>query len=175
MKRIFLLLVFLMPISHAMNWYQSKSEQKFKKIPTIEAPQIAMPCLSLDEQIKQDMFYCPPPSQLYLDKNKWKTKFGWKSYEVSFTKKISRFVGAQWQGVNIGRITCLYQSVNANDFPVQLSTDSLVYVPSKPLWRKLPSGVHNCVSVNNSVCDCPFSYVKSKGKQTINEVIKSLK
>ena len=174
MIRLLLCLAISLPSCHAMNWYQQRNEPKFKKIPAIEAPQIPLPCINIDEQIKQNMFYCPHPSQLYLENNKWKTKYGWKSYEVSFTKKISRFVGAQWQGVNIGRITCLYQSINANDFPVQLSTDSLIQIPTKPLWHKLPSGVVNCVSTNNSVCDCPFSYVKSKNKQSVNEVIKSL-
>ena len=173
---IILIIATLMNHTHAMGLFgTTEKEQKFKRIESFEQPMIALPCIGIDQQLRENLFNCPKPEELFVKDNKWQTNFGWKSYDVSFTRKIDRFAGAQWQGVNIGRITCLYQSSESNNFPVQISTDSLIHKPNKPLWRKLPSGVYNCVSTNSSVCDCPFSYVKSKEKQTIDEIIQDLK
>jgi hypothetical protein len=53
--------------------------------------------------------YCPPPEQLALDNLFWGAPGGWVSYTESLDKKIIRFEKAQWQGVNVGKILCIYK------------------------------------------------------------------
>ncbi len=74
---------------------------------------------------------CPEINKLQKDPNKmiWSAKHGWKSYLPSFASYLNKFLGAQWQGVNVGNITCLYQSDEKMTFPVSLEYNLLVYMP----------------------------------------------
>ncbi len=157
---------------HAMHWFERKPLPKYQKVKSVPTTLLPLPCLSFNEQVKNNMFYCPKPDELYLKDNIWHTKDGWKSYEVSFATAVTSFSGAQWQGYNVGRVICLYTGEQQNDFPVQITMNSLVHAPTKPVWQNIKEN-YNCVSVSGNVCDCPFSYVKTK-HEDIDEVIKQL-
>ena len=65
--------------------------------------------------------FCPKASELFRgSKEIWQTKSGWKANEPSFVPEINRFIGVQWKGVNIGRISCIYTGSSEAEFPVSL-------------------------------------------------------
>lgn len=91
------------------------------------------------------------------------TKAGfWKSYEMSFATRILKFVGAQWQGENVGQLTCIYTSEQISDLlgvkstqatlPIQLVYHSSAYVPSGGKWTHPRRGVRDCISHNQNKC-----------------------
>ncbi|WP_100623460.1 T4SS-associated protein EirA [Candidatus Coxiella mudrowiae] len=79
---------------------------------------------------------CPKISDLQKDSRKmvWFTKNGWLSYAASFATHIDKFLGAQWQGVNLGNITFLYASNEKMTFPIALEYKLLVY---QTYWREV--------------------------------------
>lgn len=113
---------------------------------------------------------CPPIDQILKDptEGNWtaKTKDGfWKSYSMSFATELTRFVGAQWVGANLGQLTCVYHSEEAftmqgqqtiqRTLPVLLVYHSLVFQPSGANWTHTARGVYNCIP-RNGRADCPF-------------------
>ena len=155
-----------------MDWFEKKPVPTYRKAELTPKPQVPLPCMDLNEQIQNNMFYCPKPTDLFMENNIWQSNNGWKSFAVSFTQEITSFSGAQWQGFNVGRVICLYSGPNMNDFPVQISTGSLVHEPDKPLWTSNNSNA-TCVSASGNVCDCPFSFVKSQDTQSVDQIIDS--
>ncbi len=61
--------------------------------------------------------YCPRASQL-IRKDMWWGYGSWRSYDQSFVRKIKAFVGAQWIGVGVGTMICVYKGEQATSFPV---------------------------------------------------------
>lgn len=115
------------------------------------------------QQKKPPILYCPPIK--YLTKGAdsiWRSKAegGWKSYSQSFADKISRFVGAQWQGIGIGNIVCTYQTSSGGTFPVQITYSVLVKNPVLTKEKTEPY-----INVPNNWAK--VSYTNSDGKQTI--------
>jgi hypothetical protein len=99
--------------------------------------------------------YCPQPSQLIKSGLYWGTVVGgWKSYSESFDQRIASFVGAQWVGINVGKMICIYKGNLAMSFTIPLQNDTLSQVPTGGLWGKDLGGYRNCHSTN--VQDCPF-------------------
>lgn len=127
-------------------------------IPDISIPQPPMDCVPAEERIQRNIHYCPDVSFLSRQNTMWHGPTGWKGNQISFTSTLTRFVGAQWTGTNVGRLVCLYTGDNINDFPVQIALSALVITPDLPVWmhsNKEKSTI-NCVSTNNQVCDCPI-------------------
>lgn len=107
---------------------------------------------------------CPKISQLKKNPSKmaWTAPGGWKSSNASFANKLTKFLGAQWQGVNVGNIICLYQSNNAMTFPVLVRFNHLVYAPKGGKWGKNLGDYANCKS--NHPSDCLFKPKPTKTK-----------
>jgi hypothetical protein len=123
-------------------------------------------------------YYCPSAAQLKLDPQKhvWSAVGGWKSYDVSFVQNVTQFIGAQWTGVNIGQLTCLYVGLPEGTFPIKLVSNHLFHFPyritikesnangvitSTPSkWLHPASGYINCYS--KSQLDCPLEPVVAK-------------
>jgi hypothetical protein len=104
--------------------------------------------------------YCPKPSDLIKNGMFWGTAHGgWKSYSESFDNSISSFIGAQWAGVSVGKMICIYKGNLAMSFPITIQNDSIAQTPSGALWGKDLGGYRNCHSTNPA--DCPF-IVKSQ-------------
>src|SRR3990167_2770190 len=80
---------------------------------------------------------CPPIQALTKNqKMEWSAKGGWKSYGTSFVEKIASFSGAQWNGVNLGQIICVYNGKEKTDFPVLLVYHTLAIEPQENGWSK---------------------------------------
>lgn len=98
---------------------------------------------------------CPPVSALKKDPKKlnWSAEGGWKSYELSFVNHIAGFMGAQWHGVKIGQITCVYQGQALHAFPILLVFNTIAVEPDGGEWSKNLGGYKNCVSSSQSECN----------------------
>jgi len=97
---------------------------------------------------------CPPINYLVKDPSTmfWATKQkGFRSYDVSFAQHITRFLGAQWEGVNLGTIYCLYQGDNMT-FTVNLRFHALSYTPNGGNWTKDLGGLKNCITSDPNNC-----------------------
>ena len=106
---------------------------------------------------KMPAMFCPDPESLVKDSVKWVSQDRkWASYTPSSATKVVSYLGAQWIGVKVGKIICLYQSNEAVSFPVALEqTRSLSIVEPKSMaWSALVGNLRFCKSA--SVADCPF-------------------
>ncbi len=103
--------------------------------------------------------YCPPVNKLYKNtQNQWGSQDGnFRDFEISLANQLDQFVGAQWQGANLGYVTCVYRPHDPNVFFVTLLFNQLTYEPNtdKTAWTKDQKGSwFNCHSTHPS--DCPF-------------------
>lgn len=110
-------------------------------------------------QLTKDHHFCPKPSALVRKGQLWEAPGGWRSYTASFVKNIAGFGGAQWIGIRVGKIICLYKGKVADTFPVTLERDNLAHSPEDFRWGKDLGGYKNCHS--SDVEQCPFLLVKS--------------
>lgn len=97
---------------------------------------------------------CPSTENIQKDQKTmtWRTSNGWRSYDKSFSKRITHFLGAQWQGVNVGNVVCLYQSDDDMTFPITLHFNALVEEPTDGAWSKNLGGYKNCKSDKQESC-----------------------
>lgn len=117
------------------------------------------------------IFYCPQPAELVKNGLYWGTALGgWKGYSESFDASITSFLGAQWVGVNVGKMICIYKGNLAISFPVTIQNDILAQAPAEGLWGKDLGGYRNCHSTN--IADCPF-VVKSQSVN-MNQIYQSI-
>ncbi|MBX9587339.1 MAG: T4SS-associated protein EirA [Gammaproteobacteria bacterium] len=100
--------------------------------------------------------YCPEVGKLMKKEMFWGAPGGWKSYSQSFVDVIDSFSGAQWVGVNVGKMLCVYKGKGSFEFPVVLQNDTLTPVPEGQKWVKQSGGYINCLS--GDVLDCPFKF-----------------
>ncbi len=115
--------------------------------------------------------YCPMPNQLIKTGLYWGTRTGgWKSYSESFDQNIVGFVGAQWVGINVGRMICIYKGNQSLSFTIPVQNDTLSQAPQGGSWGKDLGGYRNCHSTN--VLNCPF-IVKTK-QVNMQQIYKSL-
>jgi hypothetical protein len=114
---------------------------------------------------------CPLPSALIKNGLFWGTATGdWKSYSESFDSSISSFMGAQWVGINVGKMVCIYKGNLATSFPITIQNDTLSQAPTGSKWGTDQGGFRNCHSAN--VQDCPF-IVKTQSVN-IQQIYKTL-
>lgn len=109
-------------------------------------------------QTVENKFYCPPIDALIKNSNTktWSTHDGkWKSYDLSFVDKITKFSGAQWRGTNVGQIFCVYRGELETSFPILLAYSTLAYAPSGGYWSPNLGGYQNCETTDPA--NCPFS------------------
>lgn len=111
--------------------------------------------------------YCPAVSKLKKINMFWGAAGGWRSYSESFVNVIDSFAGAQWVGVNVGKMLCVYKSKSTFEFPVVLQNDTLTPVPEGVKWIKKANnagiaseGIINCIS--NDILECPFKFEEEK-------------
>jgi len=114
---------------------------------------------------------CPTIDKIVKDptEGNWtaQTKEGfWKSYSMSFATSLTRFVGVQWIGADVGQLTCVYnseqeftmqgQTTIQKTLPVLLVFHALVFQPTGVHWKHASRGVYNCAPGKNGRSDCPF-------------------
>lgn len=101
---------------------------------------------------------CPEAAELSKKGLFWGAPDGWRSYSQSFVDEIVSFVEAQWHGVNVGKMMCVYVGKRKRSFPVVLQNDLLTKMPSGYSWGDYKNGIAKCKSTN--INDCPFFYTK---------------
>lgn len=119
------------------------------------------------------MLYCPQSTELYKKEMFWYGPNSWRDYSASFVKTINNFAGAQWVGVNVGKVICLYKGVEENNFPVAIERDNLMKKPEGENWKSDPSGYQICKSTN--VLDCAFSPQEVKSNENVYDFLKDIK
>lgn len=99
--------------------------------------------------------FCPPPDAIKKDP----TKLTWhanrntfRSYDISFSTSVARFTGAQWNGANVGQITCIYEMLPKPSFPLLLIFHTLTDNPKGGAWGKNLGGYKNCNSLDRKKC-----------------------
>lgn len=119
--------------------------------------------------------YCPEPSALVKNDKAmtFAAKGGWKSYERSFVTEVDTFKGAQWQGINVGQVMCVYTGKPAGTFPIYLYFDHLSVTPSKGNWVTQKGHYSNCGSTSRS--ECPITVQRTPKQQNIYEEATDLK
>lgn len=110
-------------------------------------------------QINSQLFvqqHCPPVEVLYSEGGTvWKAPEGWASNTPSLDDKVDEFIGAQWIGINVGEIICLYGKHDRNNFPVSLQRHMIVNAPtSAEAWSDDKGGYKNCHS--HDITQCSF-------------------
>jgi hypothetical protein len=106
---------------------------------------------------------CPTENSLERDTNmKWHVGNVWKSFTQSFATEIGSFIGAQWVGINVGKIICLYQGKDSFEFPIALEQkeSTLFFEPTSSNWSAKINGYRICKSTN--INDCPFFIQKAE-------------
>ncbi|MEI8054751.1 MAG: T4SS-associated protein EirA [bacterium] len=101
--------------------------------------------------------FCPQAEDLIKEKEFWVTRDGkWKNYTPSTATKVTSFLGAQWSGIKIGKIICLYQTNEAVGFPlaVEQMSSQAILEPSGSGWSALTGNRRFCKSA--SIADCYF-------------------
>lgn len=119
--------------------------------------------------------FCPKPSELVKKNGKWEstTRIRWLSYETSFANEVAFFMGAQWQGVKVGPMSCIYQSSDINVFPITLQNDHMFEMPTQANWSAGEENAVNCVS--NTVEDCPLTpHIKTNTPDTTQQIFQSI-
>lgn len=121
-----------------------------------------------------EISYCPLLTDLVKRDLFWYSKDNsWRSYTQSFSSAITTFVGAQWEGVKLGKVFCLYLGNEQFAFPIALEQlhSRVVLEPNQTNWSaKIDGGYKACKSSN--VVDCPFVYQPAPDTSHIYDEIK---
>lgn len=126
----------------------------------------------LKAQQPSNAYFCPQADSLIKQDSFWTTKDQqWKNYTPSSASKVTSFLGAQWAGIKIGKIICLYQTNEAVAFPlaVEKVKGQPVSEPSGGGWSALTSNRRFCKST--SIADCVFMLELPKNIDNIYEEI----
>lgn len=105
---------------------------------------------------------CPPVEKVFPSaEHHWGTADGrFRSLSTSHASALAAFRVAQWQGVSVGHVICVYEPKGQHKnffFPVELYFNDLVYEPLQFKHWQAQSKAHqtyHCVS--HHVSDCPF-------------------
>jgi hypothetical protein len=104
---------------------------------------------------------CPETSALFQGKDDfWYAEGGWRSVDSSFSKSVQEFVGAQWKGVNPGKLVCVYSDGDKEHFPIVLMAPGLYKKPAGKNWSTHP------IQPNE-----PNIYKASKQQQAVNHLV----
>jgi len=101
------------------------------------------------------ILYCPKSTYLTKDPVKltWSAyQNSFRSYDLSFSKTIDHFVGAQWTGAQVGQITCIYKALPKTSFPVLLIYHALALNPTGGAWTNDLGGYKNCNTLDRKAC-----------------------
>lgn len=173
-----LLILFTFSSTFAWNLFSSPPVDDIKKA-EYQAPKIySKPpvCLSKRQQVLKNRHTCPAINELYKKGMRWRTDSAWKGYQDSFAEKIVTFKGAQWKGVGIGRVICIYGSNDSNEFDIQIANSSLIKRPYFAYWENNTSkDVINCLSKRSNPCDCQFSFYVEEKETDLDVIIQGIK
>lgn len=118
--------------------------------------------------VQKTAYTCPAPGSLIKKDLIWGTPDGWVSYGESFDTKIVSFQRADWVGVNVGKIICIYKGDKKLGFPIALEKkyQEMVLSPTGNAWGPPDAnGSKQCVS--SDIKDCPFIVKKIQEPKNI--------
>ena len=100
----------------------------------------------VEPSIQMHKVMCPPAAALVLNQrtHMWSAVGGWKSYQQSFVQQVEEFLGAQWSGINVGEVLCIYRGKDEHTFPVTLAFSHLTNQPTGHSWSKDLGGYRKC-------------------------------
>lgn len=117
--------------------------------------QTAAPTSQYLQNYKFEQQFCPLATELTKDADLiWHGPNHWKAYSQSFANEVGGFIGAQWTGVNVGKVFCIYKAKDKVTFPITLERNVIIPSPTGGLWGPNQAGRKNCHSTE--VTDCPF-------------------
>ena len=123
------------------------------------------------------MVYCPEIKDLQVNNLIWsaQTTTKWKSSTPSFVEEIHSFAGAQWKGIQVGQITCIYYGKQNTTFPVELISNNLFELPREGNWRLgNNTNIYNCITPNTK--NCPLKpKLQDEMPTDLGKTIQSLK
>jgi len=123
-------------------------------------PNVISPASTSNTTADQNAAYkrtCPDPSELVLQNLYWTARNGsWKNYNQSLEKKVKGFIGAQWIGIKVGKVICLYEAQENISFPIALEQvqSEIILEPTGNNWSAYERGRRLCKSANTA--DCAF-------------------
>lgn len=128
---------------------------------------------AIDSTQSTPLLNCPSVDELVKDDLWWSARNGaWKCYTQSFTTRIKSFIGAQWTGIKVGKVICLYIGDEAVAFPVALEQvhSQPILEPLSSSWSAPISNYKLCKSSN--VADCGFQTQPAPDSSNIYDQIK---
>lgn len=131
------------------------------------APQPLAPAQMVPQAVSASQDYCPSAEKLTKTDLFWNAPGGWVSYGESFDTKVTQFVKAEWIGINVGKIICIYKGDKRFAFPIALEQKHTKIVPSPTghFWSKDLGGHKVCISQHSK--DCPFQFERPKQEEDI--------
>ena len=116
--------------------------------------------------------HCPSPSQLVQDPatRRWSVPGEWKGNTLSMAHTMTTFLGAQWQGVNLGQPFCVYRGMPKDTFSIVLAYHAFALTPVGGLWKGNPHhNLYHCFS--HDTTKCPFqTRLKPKASSLANQL-----
>ena len=129
-----------------------------------------------------DTRYCPTVAQLIRDPDSqtWSAENGrFISFNTSLATHIKRYLGAQWSGVTLGELICLYQPENQNGaFRVSLGYIHMAYLPQGEYWHWTAdpkTEIKNCVASDPHFCPFTEPEVRSLSSEELYRTLEQLK
>ena len=120
----------------------------------------------------QPVQFCPQAKDLIKKDDVWATSDGrWKNFTHSSASKILSFLGAQWFGIKVGKVICLYQTNEEVAFPLAVEhvKSRQILEPSGYGWSALAKSRKFCKSA--SVADCAYF---AKPKRDLSNIYKDI-
>lgn len=154
-----------------LSWWQASSIASTSLGSGIKNLQPAKQTAS--QMVKSPAQACPKSEDLVKQEDYWITKDGkWKNYTYSSADKVITFIGAQWAGIRVGKIICLYRTNEAVAFPLAIEqvTSLGIIEPSGLGWSAAAGNYRFCKSA--SVADCGFYYEAPKNVGNVYDEIK---
>lgn len=152
----------------------NKQNERRKNTPEENAQTTSKPselAMSQDKTLK--ISYCPNITDLTKIGLIWITTDGkWRSREQSFAKTVENFQGAQWFGVIVGQVICLYKGKESFDFPIALEPikTTIIPEPNGTNWSSKSTDYKSCQS--GVIANCPFFVKQELGEKNVYEEIK---
>lgn len=136
-------------------------------LPLLATAQTEEAPTALGAHIETRQEYCPPIESLRQNKdNTWSASQGWNSKTPTFVKSVNQFIGAQWVGINVGEVICVYGKSGRNEFPITLQRPYLVESPTGSHWVEA-EGHKDCKTTD--VYQCPFNVRTTVRSKSIYE------
>lgn len=124
-----------------------------------------------------DVIYCPKAYTLEKHDLTWSADAGkvhWQATDDSLSEEAASFVGAQWDGIEVGAISCVYQDAEAESFPVVLKNDRVFTKPNHANWKAEADGTYTCH--NEDPEECPlYPQIETQAELNIHELMRGIK